>query len=156
MNNGDLLLLCEARCVIMSIREGVPMKFQPLTDQTADAELLKSEYASAHVIGNLRIGSSILFVRLRMKTFYIPYGQITRCFRRVRLVPARMCCGRGDLAVESMVICDASGELADVQMPGEKAGKAALEELKEKIPGAEFTAPPKADAAKDETGEATV
>ena len=40
-----------------------------------------------------------------------------------------------------MVICSGDQELAQIQLPGEKAGKLALEELKERIPGALFTAP---------------
>ena len=57
------------------------------------------------------------------------------------LVPARMCCGRGNLAVENMVFCEGERELVQIQLPGEKAAKAALAELKTKIPGAVFTAP---------------
>ena len=120
------------------------MRFYPVSGECGSEvpeERLRQDYASAHTIGKLRIGGEALFFRAGLKTFYIPYLQVKRCFRRVRLVPARMCCGRGDLAVESMVICDENTELADVQMPGEKAGKAALEELKRKIPHAVFTAP---------------
>jgi hypothetical protein len=39
------------------------------------------------------------------------------------------------------VICDGSGELAQIQLPGEKAGKALLEELKKLIPDAQFGKP---------------
>ena len=124
------------------------MKFHSIKNELNEnisSASLEQEYAKAHAIGNLRIGDSVLFFRVRTKMYYIPYSEVTRCFRRVRLVSASICCGRGDLPVESMVICDETGELADIQMPGEKAGKAALEELKQRIPHAVFTAPIKKD-----------
>ena len=117
------------------------MKYYSISGEIVSGKAPEDDYKKAHAIGNLRIGDEALFFRARLKTYYVPYEAVKRCFRRVRLVPARMCCGRGDLAVESMVICDESGEIADIQMPGEKAGKLALEELKRKIPGAVFTAP---------------
>ena len=117
------------------------MKYHQVTQTALSDEALKEAYANAHVIGSLRIGDAALFFRAGMKTYYIPYSDVTRCFRRVQLVPARMCCGRGDLAVENLVICSGETELAQIALPGEKAGKAALEELKKRIPQAVFTAP---------------
>jgi len=55
------------------------------------------------------------------------------------LVPARLCCGRGELEVENLVICTDAGEAAQIQLPGAKAGKLLLEELKKRLPDAEFT-----------------
>lgn len=117
------------------------MKFYPVTEGHADETTLAADYKAAHAIGTMRIGQNALFFRSGMKTYYIPYSCVTRCFRRVVLVPARMCCGRGNLAVEHMVFCEGERELVQIQLPGEKAGKAALAELKTKIPGAVFTAP---------------
>jgi len=117
------------------------MKFYPVTDTNTDEAALAADYKTAHAIGAMRIGQSAVFFRSGLKTFYLPFSCVTRCFRRVMLVPARMCCGRGNLAVENVVLCEGDRELAQIQLPGEKAGKAALEELKTKIPGAVFTAP---------------
>lgn len=117
------------------------MKFCPVTDTRVNEAVLADEYAAAHAIGAMRIGQNVLFFRSGLKTCYIPFSCVTRCFRRVLLVPARMCCGRGNLPVENLVVCSEDRELAQIGLPGEKAGKAALEELKTKIPGALFTAP---------------
>ena len=70
------------------------MKFYSLYEYT-DAPDLTEEYSSARRIGSLGIGTEHLFFRLRLKTYFIPYTDIKRCYRRVLLVPARMCCGRG-------------------------------------------------------------
>ena len=117
------------------------MKFYPAASAAAEEDALKTDLQKAHEIGVMKIGSEFLFFRVRLKTYYIPFSEITRCFRRVRSVPARMCCGRGNMAMESMVICTEAGEAAEIQMPGERAGKAALEELKVKIPHAAFARP---------------
>ena len=136
------------------------MKFYPLTDSALDVNELQNEYQSGREIGVIRLAETVLFFRARMKTYFIPYSEITRAFRRVMLVPARMCCGRGNLSIENLVICGAakndaqatdsaaqteSGasevELAQIQLPGEKAAKLLMEELKVRIPHAEFTKP---------------
>ena len=90
-------------------------------------------------IGIVRIGKERLYFRRMRKIYYIPYADIRRCFRRVMLVPAKLCCGRGDLEVENLVICTDRGEAAQIQLPGAKAGKILLEELKKRLPDAEFT-----------------
>ena len=54
------------------------------------------------------------------------------------LVPAKLCCGKGELAVENLIICDEARELASVSLPGTRAAKALMEELQQRIPDAEF------------------
>ena len=124
------------------------MRFYPLAkDMPAEDRDIEAEYEQSRRIGAVSLGESVLFFRARRKTYYIPYSEVTRCFRRVMLVPARLCCGRGDLSVESIVICGAEGcELAQIELPGERAAKALLEELKERIPNAEFGKPAEAEA----------
>ena len=119
------------------------MKFYPLIDAGAeeDTEALSSEYKAAREIGKVRVGELRLYFRSGFKTYYIPYRDVRRCFRRVELIPAKMCCGKGDFELENIVICGESGELAQVQLPGERAGKALMEELSRRIPEAEFGKP---------------
>lgn len=122
------------------------MKFTAVTHSAAyDEKKLSEAYRAARPIGVLRIGDDCLFFRARMHTYYIPYGDIRRCFRRVMLVPAKLCCGRGDFEIENLVIQGDEGELAQIQLPGNRAAKAVMEELKAKIPHADFTAPKKAE-----------
>ncbi len=122
------------------------MKFQAITTTTADEAQLEEEYRAAREIGPVRVGTTCLFVRKMMKTEYIPYKVITRCFRRVDLVQASLCCGKGDLQLEYLVVCVGDEEIAQVKLPDARAGKALLEELKAKIPHAEFVRPQKAAA----------
>jgi len=117
------------------------MKFQSLnngSDAPADAA---EEFSSSRTIGPVRIGKETFYFKKGRTVYFIPYTDITRVFRRVLLVPAKMGCCAGDLPVEHIVICDDSGELAQIQLPGEKAGKALLEELKKLIPDAQFGKP---------------
>ena len=129
------------------------MTFHALTSGMEQGAL-ETAYQNARSIGVLKIGENCLFFRSGFRTFYIPFADIRRVFRRVQLVQARMCCGRGNLSVENLVICGDKGELAQIQLPGEKAGIAALEELKTRIPGIPFTAPKNGEAA--QTAEAAV
>ena len=122
------------------------MTYNPLTEARIDDAVLQNEYRSGREIGVIRLGESVLFFRAKLKTYYVPYSGITRVFRRVQLVPARMCCGRGDLSIENLVICGRDeAEIAQIQLPGDRAGKAIIEELKVRIPDIPFTCPPKSE-----------
>lgn len=121
------------------------MKFYPLTT-TADENGLTAEYKAAREIGNVRMGELHLFLRSGLKKYYIPYHDVRRCFRRVQLVEARMCCGRGGFEIENLVVCGDAGELIQAQLPGAKAAVILMNELQERIPEAEFGKPDEPDA----------
>ncbi|MCI8466004.1 MAG: hypothetical protein HFI63_09155 [Lachnospiraceae bacterium] len=118
------------------------MKFYPLAQAEGNQEELALDYKVAKEIGVVRLGETYLYFRKGWKVYYIPYPCIRRVFRRVMLVPAKLCCGRGDLQVEHLVVCSDSKELAQIGLPGTRAAKGLMEELKSKIPDADFTAPP--------------
>lgn len=117
------------------------MKFHPLTTVVNDTASLESEYKAAREIGAIRLGELRLYFRNKRKIYYIPYKDVRRCFRRVLLIPARMCCGKGDFELENLVICGEEGELAQIQLPGSRAAVALMEELERLIPEAEFGRP---------------
>ena len=123
------------------------MKFTNVTDTKLEESALREEYKNAHEVGVIRAGDAVLFFRVRFKTYYIPFADIRRIFRRVMEVPAKMCCGRGDFAIENLVVCDENKELAVIQLPGEKAAKLLIAELKKKLPEVDFSAPRKAAEA---------
>lgn len=105
------------------------MKFYSVTSEHNNAAALQAEYASGRVIGNVHLGAEFLFFKEKRKVYYIPYADMTRCFRRVLLVQTKMCCGKGNLEVENLVVCSEKGEAAQIQLPGERAGKILLEEI---------------------------
>ena len=83
-----------------------------------------------------------LFCRVLRKVYYIPYGDVRRYFRRVQEVNVKMCCCGGELAIENLVICGENDtELLQVQLPGTKAAKILIDELKEKMPNAVYGKP---------------
>lgn len=112
------------------------MKFYSLTSTEENTENLQAEYKTAQEIGKLRLGTKRLYFRSARKIFYIPYNEIHRYFRRVMLVPAKLCCGKGDFAIEHLVICDADNELAQIQLPGSHAAKVLMERLSSLAPDA--------------------
>lgn len=110
------------------------MKYYPLTTAGINDAVLQNEYAAGRAIGNVHLGNETLFFKEKRKIYYVPYTDITRCFRRVMLVQTKMCCGKGNLEVENLVICGESGELAQIQLPGERAGRILLEEIAKLAP----------------------
>ena len=111
------------------------MRFMPLVGIAEDGDFT-DDYRQARALGKLRLGKERLYFRNGLHTFYIPYDSIHRYFRRIMQVPAKLCCGRGNFEIESLVICDEEKEIAQIQMPGAKAGKAAMEELAVLAPNA--------------------
>lgn len=117
------------------------MKYYPLTETVSDA-VLDEEYKAGREIGPVTLGETCLFFKIKRKVSYIPYADITRAFRRVQLVGMKMCCGKGDLEVENIVICGSGDkELAMIQLPGARAGIIMLEELEKRVPGIQIGKP---------------
>ncbi len=124
------------------------MRFYPLTAPAAEKEKLSAEYRTGRKIGKVSLGETWFFFRSVRKVFYIPYTDIHRYFRRVMLVPAKLCCGKGDFEVENLVICSETGEeLAQIQLPGARAGKVLLECLEQLAPHAAVGRPAKEEKA---------
>ena len=117
------------------------MIFSPLTKTALDRKELRAEYKESKSIGVIRPGKTCFFFRRGLKIYYIPYTEIVRCFRRVMLIPTNT--KRGDMKLETLVICDTKGELAQIQIPGPNAAKTLLEDMKVKAPHANFTCPDK-------------
>ena len=130
------------------------MKFHSLTTASvADEHSMEKEYKSAREIGIIRLGEQNLYFRKKLKVYFIPYTEITRCFRRVMTVSATLCCGRGDFAIENLVICVGDSEVAQIQLPGTKAAQLLMEELKTLIPNAQFSCPNNTNESTKETEE---
>lgn len=110
------------------------------TTGRVDSQALEDDYKTARQIGVLRIGEESLFFRSGLKKYYMPYRSISRAFRRVIAVPAKLCCGSGDFEIENLVIASGETELAQIQLPGARAADEVMRVLKEKLPDADFTA----------------
>ena len=117
------------------------MKFYPIATVNSNEAAMQTEYAAGRAIGNVRLGSETMYFKDKRKVYYVPYADITRCFRRVMLVQTKMCCGKGNLEVENIVICGEKGELAQIQLPGERAGKILLQEIARLAPHVQIGRP---------------
>lgn len=117
------------------------MKYVSLQPETAapDKTALESEYECAADFAPARIGETRFFFKTGRKIYHIPLSQITRCFRRVELVNARMgCCNQG-LPMESVVVCgEGEKELAQIRLASERMGKALLSALETACPNAQI------------------
>lgn len=130
------------------------MKYYPVSVETADPAVLKEEYETARQIGAVRVGGNVLFFRSGLKTYYIPYGCVAQCFRRVYQVPVKMCCGRGEIDYEHLILADHEKEIADILLPGTKAAQELIRLLKEKMPEADFRSPRERSGMTESTGAA--
>jgi len=119
------------------------MKLYAASTELQDRNSLHKDYKTARQIGILRLGETCLYFKKGLVAYYIPYQDIRRCFRRVLLVPVKMCCVKGELQVENLVVCTEAGEIAQIQLPGTKAAKLLIDELKVKLPKVDFTHPAK-------------
>lgn len=119
------------------------MMFCPLKKTISERKLLRMEYKAAKVTGVVRLGQSIFFFRQGLKIYYITYEEILKCFRRVMVISAGG--EKGNMQLETLVITDEERELAQIQLPGADAAKVLLEELKIKMPHADFNCPSKAE-----------
>ena len=118
------------------------MKFINLTDGVkSDSSELAREYRSSHSYGVTVVGNENLFVKKGLKIYYISYKDADRIFRRVRRVNAMMCCENGELEIEYLVVSAEGRELIEIQLPGQKAARMMMEELKGSVEGVEFMAP---------------
>ncbi len=122
------------------------MKFYPLGSAVLEGGDLQTEYKSGRQIGKIRLGKGLFFFRSMRKVYYIPYNEIRRYFRRVMMVPAKLCCGKGDFQMENLVICGDAGELAQIELPGTKAARVLIDCLKELAPDAVCGHPLKNDS----------
>ena len=118
------------------------MKFTNLIDgmKTASPELTEG-YKGGHSYGVVTVGSENLFIRKGFKVYYINYKDADRIFRRIRRVNAMMCCENSELEIEYLVVSAAGKELIEVELPGKKAAKLMMEELKGSGLGIELSAP---------------
>ena len=123
------------------------MKFISLNEKTVDDAVLEKEYKGARQIGAIRLGETCFIFKSQMKNYYIPYADIKQCFRRVMGVNLKMCCGKGEMQVENLVIGDSEKELAVIQLPGTRAAQELMKEMKERVPDCSFTAPKRDEPA---------
>ena len=119
------------------------MRFYPLgSDGEYNKTRLSAEFQAAKKWGKLFLGEEHLFFRagwFRIGT--IPYSAVSRCFRRVQLIPIKLRGSQREIRVENLVVCGEAGELAQIQLPGAEAAKNVMSELEQKIPHAEFGKP---------------
>lgn len=121
------------------------MKFCPLKTAEAGDSALAAEYRGAQKMDIFRLGETHLFFRRKMSVFYIAYGELDRFFRRVLMVPMRVSCCGGEMAVEHIVLCSGGEELAVVLLADPRMAPSVMEALKERAPRAECVKPPAAD-----------
>lgn len=130
------------------------------TDGTRPAAAdLSAEYRAGRSVGVVTLGTRHLFFRRLWKVYYIPYGSLSRFFRRVAVVPARIgCCNTGEIRVEHLVLCavpDGDGEAGDGPSSvrdgaDARGGMAAEQEIRDHVIGG---AAARGGMRQDETGQ---
>lgn len=125
------------------------MKFCPLKTAAGDTAGLAAEYRSAKKTDVFRLGECHVFFRKKMSVYYVSYEEIDRIFRRVLMVPMRVSCCGGEMAVEHIVLCSGGAELAVVMLSDPRTAPSVMEALKERAPHAECGKPPAEDGGEN-------
>ena len=125
------------------------MKFCPLKTAAGEKAALAEEYRTARKIDVFRMGEQHLFFRKRMTACYISYEEIDRFFRRVLMVPMRVSCCGGEMAVEHIVLCSGGEELAVVLLADPRMASSVMEALKVRAPHAECVKPSEQDGGEN-------
>lgn len=115
------------------------MRFSPVSEQYASAnpDTLKAEYDAAEDFSPARLGSAHVFFKSGLRTCYVPLDAVTRVFRRVEIVNARIGCCNNGLPMESVVLCgEDERELVQIRLQTERMSKALLAALEQACPNA--------------------
>lgn len=129
------------------------MNFTPLYESELNNEKdnsLTVRYEAGHTIGAVTVSEGYLFIKKGLRRYYIAYEAAQKIFRRVRRLHANICCGDGDIEVDYLVVMADDKELIEVTLPGRKAAKQLMEEIREAAPSLDTTAPVRADAEDEE------
>lgn len=112
------------------------MKFVSIIEKEnqISSDELKTEYKAARKIGKAALGENHLFCRKFLKTEFIAYSEIYRAFRRVQCIDMKMCCARGKLQLENIVLMDKKEEIFQFDLPTTSAAETVLAKLTEKNP----------------------
>lgn len=126
------------------------MRFVPL-DDGQEPEGLREDLRTGRRIGPAAVGDRCLFVRRAFTVWWIPWGSVSRCFRRVEQIPVRLGCCMGQVDVEDVVVCSADAgadrERIQIRMPGRRAALALLDEIARHAPCAAVGCLPRAGEA---------
>lgn len=125
------------------------MKFCPLKTPAADSGALAAEYRAAKKMDVFRMGEHHLFFRKKTSACYISYEELDRFFRRVLMVPMRVSCCGGEMAVEHIVLSSGGEELAVVLLADPRMALSVMEALKERAPHAECVKPSSQDGGEN-------
>ena len=106
---------------------------------------LSGELREGHTIGPVTVSKNNLFIKKGLRRYYIAYADAERIFRRVRRLHANICCGDGDIEVEYLVIGIDGREVMEVTLPGKKAARMLLDEIKQAAPDLDTAAPKRED-----------
>lgn len=105
------------------------------------SDSIAEDYKSGRGYGAVTIGNKHLFIKKGFRVYSIAYEDADRIFRRIRRVNAQMCCDNGELELEYLVVSAGGRELIEAELPGKKAARMLMEDLKGNIRGVEFDAP---------------
>ena len=124
------------------------MSYYSLTSGKINKEqgsALSAEFSDGHTIGSVTVSQNNLFIKKGLRRYFIAYSEADRIFRRVRRLHANICCGDGDIEVEYLVIGVNGAEVMEVTLPGKKAARMLMDEIRQTAPDLDTAAPPRND-----------
>lgn len=98
-----------------------------------DIESVKNEYKNGEKEGPVVLGETCFIFKAGFSKYYIPYAELKRCYRRVKVLPVRnRKTNEKSLQVEYVVLMDYEKEIAEIQLTGKKMAETILARVLEK------------------------
>lgn len=108
------------------------MGFKALGSQIS-SDTLKNEIKTGEKTGLIVLGETCFFFKAGFSKYYIPYSEIKRCYKRIKVLPVRnRKTDEKSLQIEYVVLMDFEKEIAEIQLPGNNAADIILKKVVEK------------------------
>ena len=122
--------------------------------ESRETEAVKAEIKAGERLGPVVLGDTDFIFKAGFTKYYIPYSEIKRLFRRVKVLPIKnKKTGENSLQVEYVVLMNREKELAEIQLPGKKTAEDILLKVSEKNPEIETVCPRKLQKKNDRNEE---
>lgn len=67
-------------------------------------QALDIEFAGAVPYGKIKLSKNVIFWKVTLRWFGVPFTDIRRVYRRVEEVNAKMCCGRASFDIQKLML----------------------------------------------------
>lgn len=106
-------------------------KFAAVFGHEHDGSLLRTDFNTAKIIGNVRYGKHYIFYQAIRKWMYIDYNDIVWAYRRLEDVQGKLCCGTAGFEIHSLMLVTRDKKRVGIPLGEKENAVAGLDMIKE-------------------------